>query len=271
VGVTLHFLHIGKTGGTAVKWGLRRAGWAAWPSDDDPVPQTRYGPILLHHHSFRLSDVPADDYAFFFLRDPVELFLSAFYSRLNKGQPRYYYEWTEGERRAFETFPTPQSLARALASSRAERRQAQAAMRQIRHLRGMRRILGDAEQLRARRRQIVYIGRQETLAEDWEQLKSRLGLPAEAKLPKGNVRANRRTAAQDPALDPDATEALRRWYRREYEILRYCESLRRLHGWGAGQARRSPLDRVRRLREMTALLPPEALAAQRRLRRLVPG
>jgi hypothetical protein len=35
-------------------------------------------------------------------------------------------------------------------------------------------------------------------------------------------------------------------------------------------ARPSWADRVRRLREITALLPPEALAAQRRLRRRLP-
>jgi hypothetical protein len=234
--VTLHFIHIGKTGGTALKRGLRRSRLAYWASDDPrEVRETPYGRIQLHHHGFRIHDVPPGDYAFFCLRDPVDRFLSAFFSRLNKGQPRYYFEWTDGERRAFEAFPTPQRLAAALAGDDADgRAHAERALRDIHHAGFMTRLVGSPTQLRSRLDQVVYIARQETLATDWEQLKALLQLPTEAALPTGRRQAHRRDPSLDATLDPAGTAALRRWYRRDYLLLRYCDALRTWHGWGAG-------------------------------------
>ena len=80
--MAVNFLHVGKTGGTAVKWALRRAG----------LPDTPYGPVRVHRHTFRMRDVPPEDHVIFFVRDPIARFMSGFYSRLNKGQPRYHYE-----------------------------------------------------------------------------------------------------------------------------------------------------------------------------------
>jgi len=234
--MTLHFIHIGKTGGTAVKRGLRQRKLAYWASDDPQKAfETPYGRIELHHHRFRLCDVPRGDHAFFCLRDPIDRFLSAFYSRLNKGQPRYYFEWTPAERRAFEAFPTPQRLAGALAGDDVtERTVAEQAMRDIRHMRPMVRSVGTPTQLRSRSSQLVYVARQETLATDWEHLKVLLRLPPDATLPSANVRAHRRGPSLDAELDAAATAAVRKWYRRDYLLLRYCDALRTWNGWGAG-------------------------------------
>src|SRR5262245_57515857 len=95
----VHFVHIGKTGGTAIKRGLRNAGFAFWRPDlaDEATP-TPFGRIRLHHHGFRLSDVPPGDYAFFCVRDPIDRFTSAFYARLAQGRPRYDIPWNDVER-----------------------------------------------------------------------------------------------------------------------------------------------------------------------------
>lgn len=257
--MTVHFVHIGKTGGTAVKTALRRAGLAYWHDEDAAtVPATPYGRIQLHRHRFRLRDVPPGDYAFFCVRDPIARFFSGFYSRLHKGQPRFYVEWSEQERIAFEAFPTPQRLAAALASDDAEERmRAHEAMRHIRHLGSLVKYLGTPRQLRARMGQILYIATQETLNSDWQQLKSVLELPPRLKLPAGPVRAHRRDPSLDKTLDDAAAEALRDWYRRDYRLLRYCELVRASRGWGPDAAPPEGVERLRHeVRRLRALLPP---------------
>ena len=248
--MTLHFIHIGKTGGTAIKRGLRKDKLAYWAADDpEKAFETPYGRIQLHHHRFGLRDVPPEDHMFFCLRDPIDRFVSAFYSRMNKGQPRYYFEWTPAERLAFEAFPTPQRLAGALASDDVnDRAEAERAMRNIRHMRPMVRCVGTPTQLRSHLSQVVYVARQETLTTDWEQLKLLLRLPPDATLPSANVRAHRRDPSLDTDLDAVATAALRRWYRRDYMLLRYCDALRTWNGWGAGP----PPEGVERLRHQLA-------------------
>ena len=268
--MTLHFIHIGKTGGTAIKRGLQSSKSAYWRDEDaHKVRETPYGRIQLHRHRFRMRHVPPGDYVFFCVRDPIDRFVSAFYSRLNKGQPRYYVEWTDAERRAFEAFPTPQQLALALASEdREQRALASWALRNIRQMRSMIRFVGTPPQLRPRLRQVVYIGRQETLATDWEQLKSLLQLPPDAKLPTARRRAHRRDPSLDATLDPDATAALRRWYQNDYVLLGYCDAVRAWKGWGAGPppegVRRLHYE-LRRVRGLPAVLPPPPALVRRRL------
>jgi hypothetical protein len=269
--MTLHFIHIGKTGGTALKGALRKGKLAYWRDEDaGSVTTTPYGPIRLHHHGFGMRDVAAEDHVFFCLRDPIERFVSAFYSRLHKGQPRYYFEWSDAERRAFEAFPTPQRLAQGLASDDADEQSlAKWAMGNIKHMGHASRVVGSPAQLRSRLPQVVYIARQETLATDWEQLKHLLRLPSEAELPASRKRAHRRDPSLDTTLDPMAVAALREWYRRDYRLLWYCDALRAWHGWGAGpppQGGRRVRYELARLRGAPALLPLPPAWVRRRIR-----
>ena len=267
--MTLHFIHIGQTGGTSIKRALRGAKLAYWHEENaHKVPETPYGRIQLHPHRFRMRHVPPEDHVFFCLRDPIERFLSAFYSRMNKGQPRYYVEWSDVERRAFEAFPTPQRLAGALASADVgERSLAKLALRNIRHM-GLMLGVVTPTQLYSRPGQVVYIGRQETLATDWEQLKLLLRLPPDLKLPTAQVEAHRREASLDTTLDPAAVAALRKWYRDDYLLLKYCDALRAWNHWGAGPPPAGAL-RLRyelvRIRGLPAVLPPFPPWIQRRL------
>jgi Sulfotransferase family len=249
--VTLHFIHVGKTGGTAIKEALREAGLAVegpesrYKQKATDIPSTPYGQIMLHNHGFKLRNVPPDDFAFFFLREPISRFVSGFASRLRKGQPRYEIEWSDAERMVFERFPTPQSLAHAVGSEdEEERRLARWAMNHIQHLRRFNRQVGDARRLWASLPRIIYIGRQETLDRDWGQLKPMLELPGDLELPTDPVAAHRTGDAMvDTSLDEAAVEILRHWYKVDYKLLQICERARARNGWG-GTSRTGVMDRL---------------------------
>lgn len=220
----VHFIHIGKTGGTAIKSAMKAAG----------RPKTRFGRIQLHPHRYRLADVPEEDRLFFVMRDPVARFVSAFYSRLRKGYPRYTFEWTPAEEEAFQIFPTPQALASALGGpDLAQRDAARTAMRSIRHVR--RKVtfwLGSPRTLERRLPQIVYIARQETLTQEWPHLKETLGFPSDLELPTEPVAAHRGDhSSEDRSLTEDAERALCRWYAEDYRLLELCERIRQERGW----------------------------------------
>ena len=198
----LHFLHIGKTGGTAVKAALQ------------PHAEAGRFFIHLHEHETFLKDVPPGERAIFFLRDPITRFVSGFNSRLRQGKPRYSVPWTPAEKIIFWRFATPNALALALSSANAEERAAaENAMRGIRHVREhFAQWFGGEQDFLARRGDIVFIGFQESLTAAFEKLKMKLGLPASVALPTGDVAAHKTPEHFDQKLEPQAVENLKRWY-----------------------------------------------------------
>lgn len=204
----LHFIHIGKTGGTAIK--------AALPATVTP----RYR-ILLHNHDTTLGDIPAGDKLFFFVRDPLSRFVSAFYSRQRQGRPRYQSPWSADEEKAFSTFATPNELGEALGAPGANRvAMAQHAMNTIQHVRDSYwDWFIDSAHLEQRRDSIFYIGSQENLGADFRALCLKLGLGRAAELPTDPVQAHRNPSAIDRRLSDRAVGQLAYWYRREYEFL----------------------------------------------------
>ena len=81
----IHYLHIGKTGGSAVKHALR---------EQNAVDQGSYF-FVLHEHEAQLRDLPAGDPYVFAVCDPLERFCSVFFSRKPKDQPRILSEGTD--------------------------------------------------------------------------------------------------------------------------------------------------------------------------------
>jgi hypothetical protein len=218
-GDPVHVLHVGKTGGTALKAALN-----AYP------PKVE---LHLHGHRTRLRDVPRGERVVFFVREPLSRYVSAFYSRQRKGQPRYYFEWNRAEERAFAAFATPDELAAALSSpDTALRREAQAAIKGIRHLRSpYAEWFGSERALLRRLDDILLIGFQEELDDDFEILKSLLGMDPHARLPAGDRRAHRNPQDVDKTLSPAAESNLRKWYARDIRFYDFCKRLRaeRLH------------------------------------------
>jgi len=211
----VHFLHVGKTGGTAIKAAIREARRAGELELD----------IRTHRHKFTLAKLPPKrrHRVFFVVRDPVSRFASGFYSRQRMGQPRYYRPWSDAEAKAFGRFHTPRELATALADGE---RAATAAMKAIVQLRPLKKWLESPDALEARRRQILYVARQETLDTDWPALRELLRLPSGLELPSDPRQAHRPPTQEDRTLDDAGREAILHWYRDDYPILEWCMAFR---------------------------------------------
>lgn len=211
--VPLHFLHIGKTGGTAIKHALQ--------------PFAESANLRLRGHPTRLADIPPGEDVVFALRAPVARFVSAFHSRLRRGRPRYDIPWTPDEAAAFERFRTPNELACALSSgSAALRKRAERAMQVIPHVNSRYwDWLGGVEYLSARAADIRFIALQESLVGDFALLRAALGLPDDVLLPDDDVAAHRNPATLDRSLDGEALRNLALWYRDDTEALRACRRL----------------------------------------------
>jgi hypothetical protein len=227
----VHFVRIGKTASTALFSSLR------------PVTskvESKYGKVKPHPHKFRLTQVPEGHKAFFALRDPVSRFMSAFASRLRQGQPRYDQPWNEREKVAFARFTRPQEIADALVSDHADdRAAARFALDNIAHInRQYTYWLRSPAYVEQRLDDIVMILRQETLDQEFPLLIDALGLPQTPQLADDPVATHR--SPEDEALrslDDRGLAALRAWLAPSYELLDYCEQIRRERGWAPSSTR----------------------------------
>jgi hypothetical protein len=205
-----HFLHVGKTAGTALKYAL---------SDVERSSAYR---LMLHTHWTRLNVVPEDDFFFFCVRDPISRFVSGFLSRQREGKPRYVIRWREDEKLAFSRFDSPDGLAVALSAGGREQQSAEDAMHAIRHVRDSYWFwFKDPDYFRQRSDHILWVGRQESL--DIESLASTLGVDA-LHLPDDPIVAHLYTE-EKPVLSDLARENLRNWYAKDYEFLELCAEL----------------------------------------------
>jgi len=212
----IHFLHIGKTGGTAVKEALKHF---------QKYKDTR---IWLHNHKVTLVDIPQGDKVIFFIRDPISRFVSGFYSRKRQGRPRYNAPWTPEEKEAFQNFRTPNELAKSIFSpDQAVRKKAIHAMRGIYHVNTfLKDWLISKDYILRRKKDILFIGCQESLDKDFELLKKLLGLPRDIELPKDPMKAHKNPPNIDKSLDKDAIENLRKWYAHDYELYDFLLKMR---------------------------------------------
>jgi hypothetical protein len=211
----LNVLHIGKTGGTALKHVLA-----------ENQESSRYQ-LLFRGHDVTLADVPAGERFMFLIRDPLTRFVSAFNGRLREDRPRYYYPWRDEERVAFAIFTTPDQLAGAFSSpNEALREQAEAAMHGIGHVNTPYTFWFPKESaFRARVADVFFIGLQDRLDGDFELLKRKLGLPEDAALPSDEEMAHKTPAGFDDQLSDLARTNLERWYKRDVAFVELCREL----------------------------------------------
>ncbi len=215
----VHFVHIGKTGGLAIKYALHQ-----YSADSRYV-------IHLHPHNVRLRDVPKGESVVFFLRDPISRFISGFYSRQRQGLPRGFNRWSPDEKNAFKEFSTPNQLAIAISSTDdEEKRKAQLAMKSIQHVRDSYGKWFESEDyFRLRLSDFFFIGFQESLVEDFDILKSKLGLPENAELPNDDILAHRNPTGLDKTLTNEAIENLKKWYKDDFKFIALYEEVIREH------------------------------------------
>ena len=208
--MAVHLLHIGKTGGTALKsalQGVARPGGII----------SSLGQVHIHGHDMTLDRLPAGDVAVCFLRDPVARFVSGFDSRRRRGRPRYHSRWSAAERLAFTRFASASALAEGLADSRPT---AERAMRSIQHVNShYTDWLGPVDSPAIRRERLAFVGRQETLAADVARLQLFLGLDQPLVLPTDSVAAHRNPITHHEPLTERAVTALTTWYRDDYALL----------------------------------------------------
>ena len=211
----VHFLHIGKTGGSAVKFALQ---------DDLVTP--RYE-IRLHRHGRKLKDVPEGEKAIFFLREPISRYVSGFYSRQRQGQPKTFVPWSEAEEAAFGHFDSANALAEAISSpDESERERAREAMSSIQHVRSSYRDwLVSEEYFLRRSADVLFVGFQESLSDDFARLRSKLELPESVRLPGDDVHAHRNPPGIDKALTEKARGNLGEWYRADFKFLVLCRKM----------------------------------------------
>lgn len=225
----VHFLHVGKTGGMAIKAAVRQGG-------DEPrhelignSAESVCSPghrILLHEHGTSLKDVPKGDKFFFFLRDPVSRFVSGFFERRRKGLPQSYYSWGKVEHMAFQRYQTPNQLALALsAESENEREFAAHAMHNIGHVKDFySRWYESKEYFLSRISDALMVGRVEKIDSHFSKLKSNLNLSPKSDLPTSEEGANKNPYPSSKTnLDEEARRNLRKWYRKDYGFLELCE------------------------------------------------
>jgi hypothetical protein len=212
----VHFLHIGKTGGTAVKYALK--GY---------TDSKRKYVIYLHPHATKLMDIPIGEKFFFFLRDPISRFVSGFYSRKREGRPRYFYPWSSAEKAAFEDFGTPNHLAISLSSPKTSvREKAEKAMRNIQHVRDHYwKWFKSEEYFMLRVPDILFIGFQKNLSNDFGILKSKLSLPNSLELPKGDIEAHRNPKNLNTTLNDKSIYNLMCWYEDDFKFINLCEQV----------------------------------------------
>lgn len=211
-----HFLHIGKTGGSAINYALR-----------NHMVGSDYK-IYFHKHNFVLSNVPTGEKIMFFLRNPIQRFISGFYSRKRQGRPLYNSPWTKNEKISFENFSTPNELAIALSSiDLKKKKMANFAMNHIYHVKDSYwKWFQSEEYLRSRLSDICLIGFQEELEEDFKLLKSIVGLPESVKLPDDEVLAHKTPNEFDLFLEDEAILNLQTWYRDEFKLVELCRQFR---------------------------------------------
>lgn len=211
----VHFLHVGKTGGNAIRHALELG---------KEKPRAVNGRLLLQRaHNVTLEMCPEGDAVVFVVRHPVSRFVSAFWSRYRRGQhdPDAL---SAGETTAFEQFATPEELAAALSNGNpAKSSAAQKAMHEIEHVRHtLTFYLSSPSYLWARRRDILHIGFQERLDADLPVLVDRLRISAHTYLPNGSQEAHRTPTSFSRALSDQARANLEWWYADDIQIYRTC-------------------------------------------------
>lgn len=211
-----HFLHIGKTAGTAVIEALT------------PLAHAGRYRLEMHDHGMGLPWIPVGEPFFFAVRDPIDRFVSGFYGRQRKDRPRYNVEWTPEEAQAFATFATANDLGEGLASPDAQIRQrAERAMRSIGHVNDSYwRVFVNETYFRSRALDLLFVADQASLSEDFRQLAELLGLAGRPQLPRDATGAHRSPSNIDRGLSDTARDALTQWYSKEYRFLEVVQELK---------------------------------------------
>lgn len=209
-------LHIGKTGGSFLRSVLHH-NKPRWTAD---IRLGRHGATRENtlerfgkHREFA-----------FLIRNPVDRFVSAFYSRLREGRPTYNSNWSSEEAIAYLWFEEAEELALAL-NGKDQRLYSAArfAMRHVQHLaRDYRCYLGSPLGLLAERDRIRVCVDVSDLTERLPQVMARLGV-REFEMPPAPKRHE--DPIKRPPLSHAAEAALREYWMEEFELYEVARAI----------------------------------------------
>lgn len=207
--IIAHFLHQRKTGGTAVKHVFKNQ-----KITDKYV-------IESHGHEVQFNMIPPGDKVFFFIRNPITRYVSGFNSR------KRYKPANRVEKSIFNMYSNPNELAIDLSSDDPNRkRMAEKSMAGIKHLAySYWDCFQDKNYLMSRLEDVLFIGFQESLGDDFQKLKRVLHLNDDLQLPENLRPANRAPGFQDTSLDNRAIRNLEKWYENDTYFYNFCKEL----------------------------------------------
>tara|TARA_B100000674_G_scaffold360971_1_gene303741 strand:+ start:2673 stop:3404 length:732 start_codon:yes stop_codon:yes gene_type:complete len=236
----VHFLHVGKTGGSTIKHAIKATAIKLNPQlskkdvrDDKIIDLSKLTnnklEIIFHGHGTSLADIPKDEYFVFSIREPISRFVSGFNSRKRQGRPRYNCPWTQSEKKAFQTFNTPDELAISLTSEDKETREmAKRAMQSIRHIKNrLSQWIIDENYLQARSNRLITIIRQDHLQDDFEDFQKRLNINKYIELVNDENVAHRSSDMDDKFLSEKSRSNLSSFLEREFQLYSFCLDLRK--------------------------------------------
>jgi len=204
------FLHIGKNAGTQVMN-------IAQKLEDYGVYIRKFG------HNIKLSDLPNDKRYFFSIRKPEARFVSGFYSRKRKGQPRIYSEWSDHEALAFNLFEHANDLAENLFSDDVIGKQARMAIKSISHT-SMQQIDWFQCCSFLDHQPPLTIIRQENFTSDMQSLLKLLNVDVDITnlITNDSISAHKNDYKDVPPLSEMALKNLRDWYIQDYYFYEMC-------------------------------------------------
>jgi len=206
----VHYLHIGRTGGTSLKKTIKNG-----YKTDEYI-------IKMRGHSISIDKISPLEPCFFFLRDPIDRFVSAFYEAAKKvGGPLHNgYKWTvePNERAMLSKFKTPNELAEVICSDKTALKY----MNTVLHLRPFTNQY--LPNYKNRKHQVIFVGFFDSLSEDFERLKAILGLPENMRLAHENKMVKNKRV--DLRLSPIAKANLLDFYSDDFEAYEYFKKWR---------------------------------------------
>lgn len=211
----IHFLHIGKCGGTQVSYLARQI-----------TDQGSKMKIVIHGHYDSLRDLPPEARYFFSIRNPFSRYLSGFYSRKRRGRPRFNVAWSPHDEVAFSRFEHANDLAESLFEPGDLGREAWGAIKSIIHTAQNQSDWFAAQGNFLVVRPPVWILRQERFSSDLKVFLERSGVGLgydDLDISTDSKIAHANNYDGVPALSEKAKRNLRRWYAQDFGFYDMCD------------------------------------------------
>ena len=202
----IHFLHIGKTGGTSIIQCFDEL------NSRKNIPYQFY----CYRHQVTIKHLPQKQKYFLSVRNPITRFISGFYATKakNKGV-----QWSPEEKIAFDFFPEANDLAESLFCNNVYGARAYDAMLTIKHVAEFQCSWADPQR-QLEENPPFSVLHQETLDKDFNHMLNKLEL-APVLLSTMNINVCKNA----PVLSEKGTNNIANWYARDFNFIERLKSL----------------------------------------------